>query len=649
MANGTTAPSSSSEQAQLGQAATGQGTTGGPTPNVPTPVDFSPGGAYGLDANQAVMPVRLGPTGLAGNWPGANLGIPFPGGPAPVPLQPGQMGPPTYTGGPPVGEYTITLLELEQEFWSLDTYTQLQIERKLWDAGFFPDQMTASASQRLKSPPDFGSPAIAAEVDKALANAATDAYKKNARFDDNLNTTAQTGPGVTAPSAPFVPGVMGHGPNEVVDLRNPNDVAYTAQAVFEKFLGRTPTKDETDRLTQMLQSEDFIAGKAHFQASETTAEQDFQQKQFERNQSQAAQQAAAGGASTAAAAGTTATSTAGGSPQQVAMAFFMGKGLSPAQAAGIVGNLQQESNIDPNAPGGGIAQWIGDRWTNLVNFAAANGTSPNDFQTQLNFLWQELNTSESGSLTALRQTNDPAAAAQSFSDNFERPGTPMMQNRIQYAQNAMAGAPAGAQTTGGTVGNAFAQSFISSAESQVGVNYVWSGEAPGAGFDCSGLVQWAMKQNGIDPGRTTTDQWLNPAGSAVGGLADAQPGDLLFFDAGAGPNGGPGHVGIYLGGGQMLDADHQGDVIGIRKNVAGYGNLVGIKRFNAAGSSVIGANDQFTPGTLGSTTTPTPTDVAEGLAAQGALPGFEANRIPYGAHTILGGVGIINNMIKAPR
>jgi cell wall-associated NlpC family hydrolase len=64
------------------------------------------------------------------------------------------------------------------------------------------------------------------------------------------------------------------------------------------------------------------------------------------------------------------------------------------------------------------------------------------------------------------------------------------------------------------------------AESQEGVPYVWGGETPGSGFDCSGLVQWAWGKAGLQIPRTTESQW--PAMVHVA-LNDLEPGDLLFY------------------------------------------------------------------------------------------------------------------------
>lgn len=67
---------------------------------------------------------------------------------------------------------------------------------------------------------------------------------------------------------------------------------------------------------------------------------------------------------------------------------------------------------------------------------------------------------------------------------------------------------------------------VKNAESQIGVPYVWGGETPGVGFDCSGLVQWAWGKAGISIPRTTETQW--PSLLHVS-LTDLQPGDLLFY------------------------------------------------------------------------------------------------------------------------
>jgi cell wall-associated NlpC family hydrolase len=92
---------------------------------------------------------------------------------------------------------------------------------------------------------------------------------------------------------------------------------------------------------------------------------------------------------------------------------------------------------------------------------------------------------------------------------------------------------------------------------QVGTPYIWGGETPGVGFDCSGLVQAAYEVAGISLPRVAQDQF--DAGPALTLGTVLEPGDLVFF--GAGPRR-VSHVGLYVGvqGGRtmMVDAPHSG-------------------------------------------------------------------------------------------
>jgi len=124
---------------------------------------------------------------------------------------------------------------------------------------------------------------------------------------------------------------------------------------------------------------------------------------------------------------------------------------------------------------------------------------------------------------------------------------------------------------------ATAQKIINAAYSQFGVPYKWGGEQPGVGFDCSGLTQWAYAQAGISIPRTSEAQW--PVMRHVS-MAQAVPGDLVFFNTPGDPQAPPNHVGIYLGGGLMIDAPYSGTVV--RKDpissdvLWGFGHLAGV-------------------------------------------------------------------------
>jgi cell wall-associated NlpC family hydrolase len=93
---------------------------------------------------------------------------------------------------------------------------------------------------------------------------------------------------------------------------------------------------------------------------------------------------------------------------------------------------------------------------------------------------------------------------------------------------------------------------ITFAAANLGAPYRWGGTGPG-GFDCSGLTQAAYRSAGVAIPRVAQDQF--DAGPLVPSSASLQPGDLVFF--GSGP-GGVTHVGLYVGGGAMIDAPHTG-------------------------------------------------------------------------------------------
>jgi hypothetical protein len=137
------------------------------------------------------------------------------------------------------------------------------------------------------------------------------------------------------------------------------------------------------------------------------------------------------------------------SSEQSAFNFFVSKGLTKIQAAGVIGNLMQESNVNPGAvqygggPGRGIAQWsVGGRWDadyhdNVAWYAAAHGGSRWTLGTQLNFTWYELETFGGYGLSELRASNNITSATVAFQNRFEGCGTCDESRRIQYAQQAL--------------------------------------------------------------------------------------------------------------------------------------------------------------------------------------------------------------------
>ena len=124
--------------------------------------------------------------------------------------------------------------------------------------------------------------------------------------------------------------------------------------------------------------------------------------------------------------------------------------LSLMQAAGIVGNLMFESG-DPtlsvtNKTGDkgtsyGLAQWRKERRTLLNNFAKGKRKPISDFNTQLEFVWKELNSSHKSALNGLLNSNNVSDATTIFMNNFEIPNADPKINginkRIKYAESLL--------------------------------------------------------------------------------------------------------------------------------------------------------------------------------------------------------------------
>jgi hypothetical protein len=174
---------------------------------------------------------------------------------------------------------------------------------------------------------------------------------------------------------------------------------------------------------------------------------------------------------------------------------------SPEIAAGIVGNLWHESGDGESHVFGdsgqsyGLAQWNGPRRQALAEYATKKGKPMDDFDVQIDFVNHELATSYPHVIDKLWQAKSPVAAAIVFSNEYERPGTPMMPSRIAatrqaYQKIASSGPELALEDcTGSSCGDALA-------------NYMNSGPLKGTGV--------SLPKGGIGPGE------LASAGKAIG-------------------------------------------------------------------------------------------------------------------------------------
>lgn len=104
-------------------------------------------------------------------------------------------------------------------------------------------------------------------------------------------------------------------------------------------------------------------------------------------------------------------------------------GFTDSEAAGITGNIAQESMFDTEAlskdgyNSHGLVQWTGDRKAHLERFAKENGLDPTDWRTQVDFISEEMNTTERAAFEALRKNPNitPEEAARIVREQYERP------------------------------------------------------------------------------------------------------------------------------------------------------------------------------------------------------------------------------------
>lgn len=100
------------------------------------------------------------------------------------------------------------------------------------------------------------------------------------------------------------------------------------------------------------------------------------------------------------------------------------------------------------------------------------------------------------------------------------------------------------------VPNSKAATAIDFAQQQMGKPYVWGATGPDS-FDCSGLVMMAYRQAGISIARTSQQEWQTEKHIPQ---SQVQPGDLVFFAGSDGTPSAPGHVGLVIGKGKMIEA-----------------------------------------------------------------------------------------------
>ena len=206
----------------------------------------------------------------------------------------------------------------------------------------------------------------------------------------------------------------------------------------------------------------------------------------------------------------------------------------------VLGRIQQlQAMIDPQS-------------TSAAATVAATTSTGQDFSSTLA-------SATAGDTASTAASALPAAAAASYTASGSTAlGSSVLGSSVlggaalggtALGSTALTGSTAGTTlaTTPATTGN----DIVADSIQYLGVPYKWGGTDPSTGLDCSGLVQQVYADKGIALPRTSAEQAT--AGTEVqGGLANAQPGDLVFFGSPVH------HVGIYAGNNMMVEAPHTG-------------------------------------------------------------------------------------------
>ncbi len=164
-------------------------------------------------------------------------------------------------------------------------------------------------------------------------------------------------------------------------------------------------------------------------------------------------------------------------------------------------------------------------------------------------------TQQSSSTTAPRSGSSTTAPSGGGSSSAPQPATPAPAPPPPPP-------PPAPPTSGGASG------AISAAKTQIGRMYRYGGSSPSTGFDCSGLMMWSWAQVGVGLPRTSRGQF---AATQRIPMSQMQPGDLVFYGSPVY------HVGMYVGGGMMIDSPRTGKPVSIRP--VGYvGRVSGVGR-----------------------------------------------------------------------
>ena len=308
-------------------------------------------------------------------------------------------------------------------------------------------------------------------------------------------------------------------------------------------------------------------------------------------------------ADTGSASGSSAVSTSNQTVEQRIWSFFRGKGYTAAGTAGVMGNFQAESGLNPenvqdgfgwsdsdytkqvdsgsyseerfqsDQMGYGLAQWTW--WTlkrDLYDFAKQRGTSVGNLDTQLNFAYNTIATT--GSLeSVLKTTNDVGAASDAVLTQYEKPAVYNYDTRRSYAYdfyNRYSGYNAAYSSSGDSLYGINEPTATDKAiqwalnQCDKGYTYSMQNRWGPTSYDCSAFIITAWNKAGVQTGASYTGDmatyFTKHGFKNVPNLVDVangtglQAGDVLVWNApGTSGAGADGHTCMYIGDGRIVE------------------------------------------------------------------------------------------------
>ncbi|MFF2662630.1 NlpC/P60 family protein [Kitasatospora sp. NPDC058032] len=351
------------------------------------------------------------------------------------------------------------------------------------------------------------------------------------------------------------------------------------------------------------------------------------------------------------------TYAASGTPQQQGNAAGLSPGTVPAAFQAqieqwgrlcpdlspplLAAQLYQESGFDPRARSGvgaeGLAQFMPGTW-------ASYGTDGNNDGRR--DPWDPLDAIASAAtfdcalardvskVPGDRQSNMLAAYNAGPGAVTKYQGVPPYRETQGYVRNILATARSfAAPVTPSAPVEVSAQSAgaIYFAQTKLGTPYLWGGDGKAwqnGRFDCSGLTKAAFESVGITLPRVANDQWYAGPHPSRDQL---RPGDLVFWATDLTDPRSIHHVGIYVGGGYMINAPHTNAVI--RYDKIDTREYIGATRVTSDGAQALpdrnddgGVIAPSRPGDPAQTPAPTPTPAPPAPAAQPTAPAVPPGR-----------------------